>query len=95
MASKRTSNWRPQVDGDAVGAIRLCVRPWFALLLRNDGQPYSSNSMKKGIDNEGLAVFKDLLTALFKLDPRGAYFSQGDVKVRPVWIPTHLQILKP
>ena len=48
-------------------------------LLDNNGQPYSSLVMGKGLNIENLLTFKSMLTDLMEVDPRGGYFSQSDL----------------
>ena len=41
--------------------------------------PYCGETMRSGIDSSSMQTYKDLLTDLLRVDPRGAYFLQGDL----------------
>ena len=45
--------------------------------MANEGQPYTSEDMKKGIDNSTLKTFVGLLKELFRLDTRGGVLLPG------------------
>ena len=66
--------------GAASDALFEALQPSFDARLPKGSWSYTSVDMKRGIDLVEMCEFKDDLTALMKLDPRGGHFLQPDME---------------
>eukprot|EP00959_Pyramimonas_sp_CCMP1952_P261781 5473945-Pyramimonas_sp.AAC.1 len=74
----RVKNWCPPDGGDAIVNLTPCLRPQLLHVLKHG--VYPSINMKTGIDMDYLGGMVPTLTELLRLDPRGGYFLQADVR---------------
>ena len=76
----RKPNWSgPDGRDSTITCLKTTLEPHFSELLSDDGKPYTSKDMQKGINTSQLSKFIVMLTSLMELDPRGGFFGQADV----------------
>ena len=79
----RKPNWSgPDGRDSTITCLKTTLEPHFSELLSDDGKPYTSKDMQKGINTSQLSKFIVMLTSLMELDPRGGFLDKQMLMIR-------------